>query len=280
MVTPIERRDPDLAPQLRRAAIVVVLNLAEGSGSFGRVRTVRYVTALGSARETLVCLRVAEGFGYVQAVPDAVLDSMHRVVGTLVRVVVESPTMLGARLAWAGAPLALVGAGPALPPALLDVVRARRALLGIRLVQLRAHLAPTGIHLVHPRAHLAPTAMHLVHPRAHLAPTGIHLVHPRAHLAPTAIHLVHRCTHLARTGVHLVHRCTHLARTDAREALHRAHLGRPCARLVDATGSPHVRCASQSIASCQNRGASVPEAHCEEYSTHSSPHTYTRPAPC
>jgi len=86
MVTAIERRDPDLARQLRRAASSVVLNLAEGSGSFGRVRTVRYRTALGSARETLACLRVAEAFGYVEAVPGTVLDSMNRVVGTLVRV--------------------------------------------------------------------------------------------------------------------------------------------------------------------------------------------------
>jgi hypothetical protein len=47
-----------------------VLNLADGSGSFGRVRTARYRTALG----------------YVQAVPGGLLDCINRVVGTLVRV--------------------------------------------------------------------------------------------------------------------------------------------------------------------------------------------------
>src|SRR5580704_14937323 len=62
----IDKRDADLARQLRRAASSVVLNIAEGSGSFGRVRTVRYRTALGSARETLACLQTAEAFGYVQ----------------------------------------------------------------------------------------------------------------------------------------------------------------------------------------------------------------------
>jgi four helix bundle protein len=82
----IDKRDADLARQLRRAASSVVLNVAEGSGSFGRMRTARYRTALGSARETLACLRVAEAFGYVDAMPETVTRRMNRVVGTLVRV--------------------------------------------------------------------------------------------------------------------------------------------------------------------------------------------------
>ena len=82
----IDKRDPDLARQLRRASSSVVLNLAEGSGSFGRVRTVRYRTALGSARETLACLHVAEAFGYVEPIGMDVLARLNRVIGTLVRV--------------------------------------------------------------------------------------------------------------------------------------------------------------------------------------------------
>jgi four helix bundle protein len=82
----IERRDADLGRQLRRAASSVVLNLAEGSGSFGRVRTARYRTALCSARETLACLRVAEAFGYIEGMPQGLVERMNRVVGTLVRV--------------------------------------------------------------------------------------------------------------------------------------------------------------------------------------------------
>jgi four helix bundle protein len=82
----IDKRDADLARQLRRAASSVVLNIAEGSGSFGRVRTVRYRTALGSARETLACLQTAEAFGYVQPVSSTTIESMNRIIGTLVRV--------------------------------------------------------------------------------------------------------------------------------------------------------------------------------------------------
>jgi four helix bundle protein len=86
MVAAIEKRDSDLARQLRRASSSVALNMAEGSGSFGKVRTVRYRTALGSARETLACLDVAEACGYVEAMPASLRDTMNRVVGTLIRV--------------------------------------------------------------------------------------------------------------------------------------------------------------------------------------------------
>jgi four helix bundle protein len=86
MVRAIEARDRELASQLRRAASSVVLNLAEGSGSFGGVRTQRYRTALGSARETWSCLLVAERFGYVERMPGGLAGAMNQVIGTLVRV--------------------------------------------------------------------------------------------------------------------------------------------------------------------------------------------------
>jgi len=86
MLRSIERHDRDLASQLRRAASSVVLNLAEGSGSSGGVRTQRYRTSLGSARETMACLLVAQRFGYVDGVPPVLAARMNQVIGTLVRV--------------------------------------------------------------------------------------------------------------------------------------------------------------------------------------------------
>ena len=86
MLVAIERCDGDLANQLKRAASSVVLNVAEGSGSFAGTRRARYRNALGSARETLACLQTAQAFGYVGRVEPALLGEMNRVIGTLVRV--------------------------------------------------------------------------------------------------------------------------------------------------------------------------------------------------
>ncbi|HLK38805.1 MAG TPA: four helix bundle protein [Polyangiaceae bacterium] len=86
VVAAIEKRDADLARQLKRAGSSVVLNLAEGSGSAGGIRRARYRTALGSARETLACLETAEAWGYVRTLPDGLIACMNRVVGTLVRI--------------------------------------------------------------------------------------------------------------------------------------------------------------------------------------------------
>ena len=86
LIRAIARHDKDLADQTRRAANSVALNLAEGSGSIGGIRTNRYRTSLGSARESVSCLQVAERFGYVPPMPPAPGARMNRVIGTLVRV--------------------------------------------------------------------------------------------------------------------------------------------------------------------------------------------------
>ena len=51
VVLELERKDPDLARQCRRALASGPLNVAEGSYSRGGNRVARYHTALGSLRE-------------------------------------------------------------------------------------------------------------------------------------------------------------------------------------------------------------------------------------
>ncbi len=63
----LDRRDPDLARQLRRAAASVSLNLSEGNRRNGKDRIHLWRVAAGSAAEVAASLRVAEAFGYLQA---------------------------------------------------------------------------------------------------------------------------------------------------------------------------------------------------------------------
>ena len=79
----IARHDRDLARQLRRAAASVPLNLAEGSGVIGANRTVRYGTALGSAREVRACVEVATAMGYVDGFEALDADRLDKVIATL-----------------------------------------------------------------------------------------------------------------------------------------------------------------------------------------------------
>jgi four helix bundle protein len=87
VVGQIERRDADLARQMRRAMCSVALNVAEGMGSGGKNRGARYHTALGSMQETMACVEVGSALGYVGAVDAGLLDRMDKIVGTLVRLV-------------------------------------------------------------------------------------------------------------------------------------------------------------------------------------------------
>ena len=83
----IERRDADLARQIRRAAASVALNTAEGMGNTAGHKRQRYQTALGSAREVMACVDTAKAMRYVGEVDAAVLDRMDHVIATLVRLV-------------------------------------------------------------------------------------------------------------------------------------------------------------------------------------------------
>jgi four helix bundle protein len=87
MIKELDRRDPDLARQCRRALSSAVLNVAEGSYNRGKNRGARYHTALGSLREALACFEVAEALGYVAPVDVALRDRFDHVLGTLVRLV-------------------------------------------------------------------------------------------------------------------------------------------------------------------------------------------------
>ncbi len=62
------------------------LNMAEASGSRGGNRTVRYRSALGSAKETMACLDVAVALGYVESVDPAIRGSLVSVRGVLTMV--------------------------------------------------------------------------------------------------------------------------------------------------------------------------------------------------
>ena len=86
IVRRIELRDRDLGRQLRRASCSIALNVAEGMYSRGQNRQARYHTALGSARETLACLELAQRCCAVAA-PAAVGAQLNQIIGTLVRLV-------------------------------------------------------------------------------------------------------------------------------------------------------------------------------------------------
>ena len=83
VIEKIERKDPDLGRQMRRAVSSAALNVAEGSGSRGRNRGARYHTALGSMRETLACIEVGVALGYVREVETGVLRKIDQVMATL-----------------------------------------------------------------------------------------------------------------------------------------------------------------------------------------------------
>ena len=87
LVRQLERCDPDLARQCRRALCSAPLNVAEGSYSGGKNRKARYHTAAGSLREALACFETAAALGYLPDIDSELRKRFDHVLGTLVRLV-------------------------------------------------------------------------------------------------------------------------------------------------------------------------------------------------
>ena len=85
LIKELERHDPDLARQCKRALSSAPLNMAEGSYSRGRNRAARYHNALGSLREVLACFEVGAALGYLPEVESSLRSRFDHVLGTLVR---------------------------------------------------------------------------------------------------------------------------------------------------------------------------------------------------
>jgi len=78
IVEAVQRRDRDLASQLRRAISSIALNAAEGYATVAGNARLRFETARGSLNEAQMGIRVAVAWGYVSN--DAaveVLESLH-----------------------------------------------------------------------------------------------------------------------------------------------------------------------------------------------------------
>jgi four helix bundle protein len=84
LVEKIRTRNRKLAGQLEEASESVPLNIAEGSGNRGGTRRERYNTALGSARETVSCLQVAERKRFIPPLPGELMAMLNHVIAVLV----------------------------------------------------------------------------------------------------------------------------------------------------------------------------------------------------
>ncbi|MFT3921405.1 MAG: four helix bundle protein [Myxococcales bacterium] len=80
LLSPIARRDQDLAKRLRRACDGVPEHIAEGMCLTGRPRRVEYEAARISAREAMACLRAAEGVGFLSDGGDRLYSRIEGIV--------------------------------------------------------------------------------------------------------------------------------------------------------------------------------------------------------
>ena len=78
LVDSIQRKDKDLASQVRRAISSIALNAAEAHGNAGGNSRVRFESALGSLYEAKAGIQLAIAWGYIsQASAVEVVESMN-----------------------------------------------------------------------------------------------------------------------------------------------------------------------------------------------------------
>ena len=84
LIAEIKKHNRKLGAQLADAWPSVILNIAEGSGVSGGHRTQRYMTAIGSARESLACLEYSVKAGYIAPLREGLVRAFDHIIGTLV----------------------------------------------------------------------------------------------------------------------------------------------------------------------------------------------------
>ena len=84
VVEAIQRKDRDLASQVRRAISSIALNSAEGLRTRSGNARLRFETALGSLREARAGVRIAVAWGYVaDGAVAALVESLDSLGGRL-----------------------------------------------------------------------------------------------------------------------------------------------------------------------------------------------------
>ena len=83
VVAEIDRKDADLARQLRKARSSIPLNVSEGSHARGARRNLHYGYAKGSAQECIGILETAVASQYIKRAPEDVVAMLRQIIGTL-----------------------------------------------------------------------------------------------------------------------------------------------------------------------------------------------------
>ncbi len=84
LVESVQRKDRDLASQIRRAISSIALNASEGFATVGGNARLRFETALGSLHEARTGIRVAVAWGYVRCdAASALMESLNSLGGRI-----------------------------------------------------------------------------------------------------------------------------------------------------------------------------------------------------